>query len=59
MCVCVCTGSTYIACDWDAEVKEKCYDEEAIKVKLNPQQFADYRIHVAVNFLRVLIFVIS
>ena len=28
MCVCVCVGQTYVACDWVSEVKEKCYDAE-------------------------------
>ena len=27
--VCVCRLNLQLACDWDAEVQEKCYDEEA------------------------------
>jgi hypothetical protein len=33
-----CEGQTYIACDWDSDVKEKCYDiskaDVSIKARL-------------------------
>ena len=28
----MCVGSTYIACDWEEEVREKCYNEDMSKV---------------------------
>ncbi len=33
--MCVLVGSTYIACDWDQEVKEQCYNEEKSKVHMH------------------------
>ena len=27
-----CLGHTYVGCDWDQEMKEKCYDVKAAKV---------------------------
>ncbi len=35
VCMFVLAGSTYIACDWDQEVKEQCYNEEKSKVHMH------------------------